>query len=178
MTSLIFHPVHEHTHRTLLPPASGTSHPMLINELRPGPSSHSLQSLVGKSVGAPGIVQTASGYTMTYANPVNGKEKLTITGSRELMFFLYYPPNLKGTDILNGVATEVSEPQVWKKSLIAGQSVKWYHASLPSADRGGVFKTLGTGLKDNSGSSGSYRIVAEGTKKQMQTWLSELRFRL
>ncbi len=131
-----------------------------------------------KAWGAPGIVQTASGYTMTYANPVNGKEKLTITGSRELMFFLYYPPNLKGTDIINGVATEVSEPQIWKKSLIAGQSVKWYRASLPTADRGGVFKTLGTGLKDNSGSSGSYRIVAEGTKKQMQIWLSELGFGL
>jgi len=113
---------------------------------------------------------------MTYTNPVNGKEKVTITGSRELMFFLYYPPNLKGNNIINGVATAVSEPQLWKKSLVAGQTVKWYHAYLPTADRGGVFKTLGTELKDNSANRGSYRIVVEGTKKQMQSWLSALRF--
>ena len=63
---------------------------------------------------------------MTYTNPANDKERVTITGSRELMFFLYYPPNLKGTRMVEGTATRVDEAQLWKTTLIARQKLKWY----------------------------------------------------
>ena len=114
---------------------------------------------------------------MIYTNPGNAKEKVTITGSRELMFFLYYPPHLRGTRMINGNAVEIDQAQLWKKALIAGQNVKWYHAHLPSANYGGIFRTLGAELRDDSGRIGQYRIEVEGTKKQMQTWLSELTFK-
>lgn len=129
-----------------------------------------------KAWGSPQTVPTKDGYKMTYTNPVNGKEKVTITGSSELMFFLYYPPNLKGTRMVDGKATTVDEAQLWKKALVAGQTVKWYHAYLPSAHNGNIFRTLGTELKDSSGRTGQYRVEVEGTKNQMQSWLSELRF--
>jgi len=129
-----------------------------------------------KAWGAPQIVPTKDGYKMTYTNPANDKERVTITGSRELMFFLYYPPNLKGTRMVEGTATKVDEAQLWKTALIAGQKVKWYHAHLPSANYGNIFRTLGAELKDGAGNAGHYRIEVEGTKNQMQSWLSELEF--
>jgi hypothetical protein len=126
--------------------------------------------------GTPEKTQTKNGYKLSYANPANSKEKLTITGSDELMFFLLYPPHLRGTRIINGSAIEVDEAQLWKKSLVAEQTVKWYHAQLPSIHYGSIFRTLGTELKDGSGKVGQYRIEVEGTKNQMRNWLSELRF--
>lgn len=147
----------------------------------PDSSSASLPVLTNPSLerawGQPTTIQSEKGYTMTYANPDNDREEFTITGSRDLMFTLYYPPNTKGTRIVNGVPKEVSEPQVWKKSQVLGQTVKWYYANFPTTDQGAIFKTLGTELKNSSGQSGQYRIVAEGSKNQMQSWLSGLRFR-
>lgn len=129
-----------------------------------------------KAWGAPQISQNKDGYKTVYTNPANDKEKVTITASRELMFFLYYPPHLKGTRMINGTPTKVNEAQLWKKSLIAGQKVKWYHAHLATTRHGNIFRTLGTELKDSSGNVGQYRLEIEGSKKQMQIWLSELTF--
>lgn len=129
-----------------------------------------------KDWGPPQTVQGNGSYTKTYTNPINGKEKVTITGSREPMYFLYYPPNLIGTITQNGVTTQVNEPQVWMKSLVENQTVKWYQSTLPSDTKGSVFRTLGADLRDRSGNLGSYIIEIEGTKNQMRNWLSELRF--
>ena len=127
--------------------------------------------------GPPEKTKAKNGYSLLYTNPANNKEKLTITGSSELMFFLLYPPHLRGTRIIDGNTFQVDEAQLWKKARVANQTVKWYHAHLPSTHYGGIFRTLGTELKNGSGKIGQYRIEVEGTKNQMQTWLSELRFR-
>jgi len=126
--------------------------------------------------GIPEKTQMKDGYQLLYTNPSNSKEKLIITGSNKLMFFLLYPPHIKGTRIINGRAIEVDEAQLWKKALVADRTVKWYHAHLPSALHGSIFRTLGTELKDSSGKIGQYRIEVEGTKNQMRNWLSELTF--
>jgi len=126
--------------------------------------------------GIPEKTQMKDGYQLLYTNPSNSKEKLTITGSNKLMFFLLYPPHIRGTRMINGRAIEVDEAQLWKKALVADQTVKWYHAHLPSAHYGSIFRTLGTELKDGSGKIGQYRIEVEGTKNQMRNWLSELSF--
>ena len=127
--------------------------------------------------GTPEKTRTKDGYKLLFTNPSNSKEKITIIGSRELMFFLLYPPHLRGNRMINGREIEVNEAQLWKKALVAGQTVKWYHAHLPSPDYGSIFRTLGTELKDRSGKIGQYRIEVEGTKNKMRNWLSELRFR-
>jgi len=44
--------------------------------------------------GPPERTKAKDGYSLLYINPANSKEKLTITGSSELMFFLLYPPHL------------------------------------------------------------------------------------
>lgn len=126
--------------------------------------------------GAPRMEETGRGYKLTYSNPSNDRERLTIEGSRRPFYFLLYPPNLTGTRVLNGVSTEVNEPQVWQKSLVLNQTVKWYQRSLPDDDFGGLFRSLGAVLKNAEGETGSYRFEVEGTKNQMQRWLSELRF--
>ena len=127
--------------------------------------------------GPPERTKAKNGYSLLYTNPANSKEKLTITGSSELMFFLLYPPHLRGTRIVNGNTVQINEAQLWKKALVAEQTVKWYHAHLPSTHYGSIFRTLGTELKDGSGKIGQYRMEIEGTKNQMRNWLSELQFR-
>ena len=129
-----------------------------------------------KAWGAPKVEKTASGYLFAYVNPSNQKEQLRISGSREMMPFVVYPPNIKGTKMIDGVATQVKTPQMWNKALVQKTTVKWYQSSFPTAKRAAEFRTLGAFLKDNSGGSGHYRIEAEGTKDQMRNWLSELQF--
>lgn len=155
------------THCSSTPPGSSlgpSTLPILSNPTR------------ANAWGAPKKTKTSDGYILLYINPANNKEKLTITGSSELMFFLLYPPHLRGTLIINGKTAQIDEAQLWKKALVAEQTVKWYHAHLPSTHYGSIFRTLGTGLKDSSGKIGQYRIEVEGTKNQMRNWLSELRF--
>jgi hypothetical protein len=113
---------------------------------------------------------------MTYTNPVNEKESLKIMGSNDAMFYVLYPPNLKGTRVIDGVPTPVSEPQTWKQTPVVGQPVKYYQRTLPTRTEGVLFRTLGQKLKAPNGSFGFYRFEVEGTKNQMQSWLSELRF--
>ena len=131
-----------------------------------------------KAWGSPKTTSETNGYKLTYTNPSNDREKVIITGSRDPMFTVVYPPNLKGTRVINGVPTQVSEPQLWKKALIGKKTVKWYHAYLPDEQDGAVFHTLPAELKDSNGSPGIYQIEVQGTKNQMLNWLSELKFRL
>lgn len=126
--------------------------------------------------GAGQTVKTPEGYQTTYINPANRKERVRIIASRKLMFHILYPPTVKGTQTVNGVTTQVSEPQLWQSSYLNGEPVRWYQESFPTPERAAVFKTLGAEFKNGSGQGGQYRIEAEGTKNQMQTWLSELRF--
>jgi len=126
--------------------------------------------------GSPGVTRTKKGYTMTYQNPSNSKERLVIKGSQKSFFFTLYPPNLIGTRIVNGTPTKISEAQLWQKSLVLGQTVKWYQRTLPTEQNGALFRSLGTELKTSDGRTASYRFEVEGTKNQMQSWLSELRF--
>lgn len=125
--------------------------------------------------GKPQSVQTKDGYYTTYINPSNRKERIRIIASRQMMPFFVYPPNITGTQIINGVPTKADIPQSWKTASINGTKVKWYQSSFPSSQRAAIFRTLGVELKDSSGARGQFRIQAEGTKNQVQTWLSELR---
>jgi hypothetical protein len=125
--------------------------------------------------GAPKVSQTGNSYEATYVNPANSKERLTVTGSSQMMPFFVYPPNIKGTKIVNGIATQVREPQLWTKALVNGKPARWYQSSFPTAQEAAKFRTMGVHLKDQSGGSGTYRIEATGTKNQMRTWLTELR---
>lgn len=129
-----------------------------------------------KAWGAPRIAQAASEFQYTYINPANKNERVSIFGSRQMMPFFVYPPNIKGTKIVNGVATQADEPQLWSTSLVNGTSVRWYQSAFPTAQGIAKFRTLGVELKDQSGGRGNYRIEATGTKAQMQTWLTELQF--
>ncbi len=145
--------------------ASTTTLPILSNPAR------------AQAWGAPSITKNADGYRYSYTNPANPKEKLRIFGSRAMMPFFVYPPNIKGTKLVNGVPTQTNEAQLWSKALLAGKTAKLYQSSFANADQAAEFRTLGLTLKDSSGASGQYRIEAEGTKNQVRTWLSELRFR-
>lgn len=126
--------------------------------------------------GAPKREATKDGYRLTYTNPSNKRERLLIEGSRSSFYHLLYPPNCTGTRLVNGVPTRVSEAQMWQKSLVLNQPIKWYQRSLQADDFGAIFRSLGAELKAPDGSKGFYRIEVEGTKNQMQSWLSELRF--
>lgn len=126
--------------------------------------------------GAPQVVKNTNGYTSTYLNPANPTEKIRIIGSSKMMPFLVYPPNIKGTKIVNGIATQATEPQLWSKALIQGTTVKMYQATFPTAEKAAEFRTLGATIKDQSGGIGHYRVEVEGRKKQATTWLTELRF--
>lgn len=125
--------------------------------------------------GKPQTVPTKDGYHTTYINPSNRKERIRIIASREMMPFLVYPPNITGTQIVNGVPTKANVPQTWNTASINGTKIKWYQSSFPSSQRAAIFRSLGTELKDSSGNRGQFRIQAEGTKNQVQTWLGELR---
>lgn len=153
----------------------------LLPQCSSGPSNEASLPVLrspsrSKAWGNPEMEQTQRGYKLTYSNPSNDRERVTIEGSRSPFFFLYYPPNLVGTRKINGVATEINEAQVWKNSFILNQRVKWYHRTLPNDDYGAIFRTLGKELKTSDGRKGHYRIEVEGSKSQMQRWLSELRF--
>jgi len=126
--------------------------------------------------GPPSISQNANGYTSTYINPSNPKEKLRIIGSHKGMPFFVYPPNIKGLKTVNGIDTPSNEAQVWKKALVKGKTVKWYQSRFANSQQAAEYRTLATELNDQSGGKGQYRIEVEGTKNQMRTWLSELRF--
>lgn len=129
-----------------------------------------------KAWGPATIEKKPHGYLSTYTNPANPKEILRIYGSKKLMPFFIYPPHIKGQKIVNGTPTNISQAQVWDKALLMNQSVKLYQATFASKTAAAEFHTLGTPLKDPSGINGNYRIEAEGTKNQVRTWLSELRF--
>ncbi len=129
-----------------------------------------------KAWGAPRTVKDSSGFISTYINPSNPKEMIRIFGTNKMLPFFVYPPNIKGTKIVNGVATQADEAQLWTKLPLVGKTAKLYQSSFPSASKAAEFRTLGMTLKDPSGNSGQYRIEAEGTKNQVRTWLSELRF--
>lgn len=126
--------------------------------------------------GPPQTIPTNDGYQRTYRNPDNEKERLKIIASNDAMYYVLYPPNLTGTRVIDGVATIVSEPQIWQQTPVAGQSVKYYQRNLPSENQGPLFRTLGRKLKAPDGSFGFYRFEVEGSKNQMQSWLSELHF--
>jgi len=128
--------------------------------------------------GPPSLAQTANGYTATYINPSNPTEKLRIIGSHKTMPFFIYPPNIKGTKTINGVDPPANEAQIWQKVLVKGKTVKLYQATFANSQQAAEFHTLGTQLNDQSGGKGQYRFEIQGSKKQVQTWLSELRFDL
>ena len=143
-------------------PSDGASVPILSSPSR------------AQAWGRPKSEPTSRGYKLTYKNPSNSKERLTIEGSRSAFYHLLYPPNLIGTRTINGVSTEVNEPQVWQQALVANQRVNWYQRTLPNKDHGSIFRTLGEHLKNSDGVRASYRIEVEGSKNQMQRWLSEV----
>ena len=126
--------------------------------------------------GSPKVTKTEDGYSLTYSNPSNDKESITIVGARKAMYQLYYPPNLIGTRTVNGIPTKIDEAQVWQRAMVAGRTVRLYQRFLSSSHHGSIFRTVGAELQNPTGGKGSYRIEIEGTKNQVQTWLSELRF--
>jgi hypothetical protein len=154
---------------------------LLLSQCAPGPSGgESLPTLASparaRAWGSPSRELTDRGYVITYRNPSNSREELKIYGSRTSFFHLFYPPDIRGTSLINGVPTQISKPQTWSKAKILNQDVKCFQRFFPSSDDGAVFHTLGTDLRTPDGSRGFYRIEVEGTKNQMQRWLSELRF--
>lgn len=156
--------------------------PFLLSHCASGPSADTPLPVLSspsraQAWGPPKTTSTKGGYRLTYTNPSNSKERLVIEGSPKPFYHLFYPPNLTGTRTVNGIAVEVNQAQMWQQSLVLNQPVKWYQRTLPSEDYGAIFRSLGAPLKTPSGSAGFYRVEVEGTKNQMQRWLSELRFR-
>lgn len=129
-----------------------------------------------KAWGPPSTKRFPEGYQLSYTNPDNGREHLRIIASTKPTPYLLYPPNVTGTRMVNGVPTSVNEPQTWNKSLALGVPIKWYQKTLEGPDSSPLFRSLGQKLKSPEGNSGYFRFEVEGTKNQMQMWLSELRF--
>lgn len=129
-----------------------------------------------KAWAPPTVTPTEDGHETVYTNPGNPQERLKIIASHKPMFFLFYPPNVIGTKEVDGVATRVSEPQVWQRTSVLGKPVKFYQRTLPSENAPALFRSLGEEFQAPDGRRASYRFEVRGTKKQMQSWLSELRF--
>ena len=126
--------------------------------------------------GAPSITKVKNGYMMVYQNPSNNSEMLTIKGSRDLLFGLTYPPDIKGRKLVAGKMMETSTPQVWQKVQITGKDVYLYQSHAPLDGRGSRYKTLGEQLTGPQGIIGNYAVEIEGSNNQMRRWISELRF--
>lgn len=126
--------------------------------------------------GSPKVVALKNGYQRIYENPSNKAESLKIKGSRELLYGLNYPPNIKGEKIVGGKKQVISTPQVWQKGAINGEEVYLYQSHYPIAGEGPRHKTLGAELKDPKGVVGYYSVEVEGTNQQARRWLSELSF--
>ena len=126
--------------------------------------------------GAPAVTKSTGGYIMVYQNPSNSKERLTIKGSRALLYGLSYPPDIKGEEMVGGKMVKTNRPQVWQKAQITGNDVYFYQSHDPTFERGARYKTLGEQLTGPGVVIGYYAIEIEGTKNQMRHWISELRF--
>lgn len=121
--------------------------------------------------------QSADGYELSYKNPQNRSESLTIKGSPNFFFGLTYPPDIKGEKLVDGKMIETRTPQVWQKTKVAGKNIYFYQSHFPMRGRGPRFKTLCTNFQAPNGAEGFYLIEIEGTKNQAQQWLSELNLR-
>jgi len=88
----------------------------------------------------------------------------------------YAPPiwDLKKVD---GKYEKTVIPQIWKKSNILGQDVRWYQEFTPNSERGAIFKTEGFQLKHPDGRKGNYRVTGEGTEASFRARLSQLSFK-
>lgn len=126
--------------------------------------------------GPPHIADTPTGYLMTYRNPDDETENISIKGSRKILFALVYPPDIRGLAIKDGNWATTKTPQIWQKTEIAGQKVYYYQSDSPMAGRRSCFGTLGTELKSSDGTRGNYAVKIEGSNQLMRKWLSELRF--
>jgi hypothetical protein len=126
--------------------------------------------------GAPTMNKTSDGYEIVYQNPSNRNERVSIKGSRKLLYGLRYPPHIKGQSSEGGKVVKTATPQGWQKVKIAGQNAYLYQSHYPVDGRAARFKTLGEQLAGPSGTFGHYAVDIEGSNIQMRRWISELRF--
>ncbi|YCM44948.1 hypothetical protein V2O64_02810 [Verrucomicrobiaceae bacterium 227] len=127
--------------------------------------------------GSPAMIDTPNGYHLVYQNPDNSQERVTIKGSRDLLYGLSYPPDIKGVEFVDGKMVTTKTSQKWQKAQIQGEDIYFYQSHFPTEGQGPRYKTLGEELVAPNGVIGYYAVDLEGSNSQVRRWLSELRFK-
>jgi len=143
-----------------------------LNDIeKPALISASLEASWGK----PKIEISPKGdYRLIYADPTKPFNRLLIYRYHKPLSPLTSPPDASGEKMIKGELTGVDIPQKWRHGKVLNQPVRWFQESLSSGTDGAYFSTEGFSLKDSNGETSHYRIVIEGSEKDMTKRLISL----
>ncbi len=127
-----------------------------------------------KAWGKPEREQTSDGFRLTYTNPSNSLNRLTINARNRMWASHQYPPNVKGQKFVNGDFIPTSTPQAFRSATIMGKTTKYYQLDEASGTDAARYRALGIQLNNPTGAVGNYLIDYEGEEKDFPLRLLEL----